>query len=140
MRKAKCACGDVSLELDGEPDAIVACHCLECQRRTGAPFGVGVYYPLGAVRMHGETRVFTRGTDSGRVLTNYFCVRCGSTAYWFTDKHPDRVGVAFGMIEGDPLPAPERSVWEQSRHTWVSLDGASERYLQGRQSAPAGTT
>jgi hypothetical protein len=29
------------VEVSADPDAVVACHCGECQRRTGSVFGVG---------------------------------------------------------------------------------------------------
>jgi len=35
-RRAVCSCGQLHLTIDGEPSRISVCHCLECQRRTGA--------------------------------------------------------------------------------------------------------
>jgi len=35
-RRAACNCGQLSLTIEGEPVRISMCHCLECQRRTGA--------------------------------------------------------------------------------------------------------
>jgi hypothetical protein len=35
-RHAACSCGQLHLAIDGEPSRISMCHCLECQRRTGA--------------------------------------------------------------------------------------------------------
>ena len=43
-RTAYCSCGALRLDVSGEPDAVVACHCGECQRRTGSVFDVGAYY------------------------------------------------------------------------------------------------
>ena len=46
MGDARCSCGAVTLSFPEKPSRIVvACHCIDCQRRTGAPFGVGAYYP-----------------------------------------------------------------------------------------------
>ena len=39
-RIAHCCCGSLRAETTGEPAFVAACHCTECQRRTGAPFGV----------------------------------------------------------------------------------------------------
>src|SRR6185312_10578977 len=50
-RVAKCACGGVSATAEGEPAMVSMCNCMECQRRTGSPFGVGVYFPKDAVKM-----------------------------------------------------------------------------------------
>ena len=35
-RRASCSCGQLHLTIEGEPSCISMCHCLECQRRTGA--------------------------------------------------------------------------------------------------------
>ena len=35
-RRAVCSCGQLHLTIEGEPSRISMCHCLECQRRTGA--------------------------------------------------------------------------------------------------------
>ena len=35
-RRAACSCGQLHLTIESEPSRISMCHCLECQRRTGA--------------------------------------------------------------------------------------------------------
>ena len=36
IRHAACSCGQLHLTVEGESARISMCHCLECQRRTGA--------------------------------------------------------------------------------------------------------
>jgi Glutathione-dependent formaldehyde-activating enzyme len=36
IRQATCSCRQLTLTIEGEPARIAMCHCLECQRRTGA--------------------------------------------------------------------------------------------------------
>jgi hypothetical protein len=38
-RRAACSCGQLYLTVEGEPSRVWMCHCLECQRRTGAVIG-----------------------------------------------------------------------------------------------------
>jgi hypothetical protein len=38
-RTAACNCGQLCITCEGEPVRVSMCHCLECQRRTGAVFG-----------------------------------------------------------------------------------------------------
>ena len=40
MRVAACHCGQLRLEVSGEPFAVSICNCLACQRRTGSAFGM----------------------------------------------------------------------------------------------------
>src|SRR5579872_4843411 len=79
MMHAQCSCGAVTLTLPGPSTLVVACHCLECQRRTGAPFGVGAFYPVGAVTIGGTPKEFTRAAASGGKVRYYFCPTCGTT-------------------------------------------------------------
>jgi hypothetical protein len=54
MIEAQCCCGTLVAELPGPTGLVVACHCVECQRRTGAPYSVGAFYPCDRVRMIGD--------------------------------------------------------------------------------------
>lgn len=72
MAKARCACGEIVLTITGTPSATVMCHCKDCQRRTGSPFGVGNYYTPDQVEIAGSPKTYERGTDSGNRLRNFF--------------------------------------------------------------------
>src|SRR5262245_19703419 len=103
---AHCSCGSVKAVATGEPEAVVACHCLECQRRTGSPFGVGAYYPRDRVSVSGPTQAFSRRTDSGETFTSHFCIRCGTTVYWCIEEDASRIGVAVGAFADPEFPGP----------------------------------
>ena len=127
-RTAHCSCGDLRAVATGEPEFVIACHCLECQRRTGSVFGVGAYYPKEQVSTTGEYRSYTRAGASGRNLEFRFCPRCGTTVFWTAEMRPDHVALAVGAM-GDPtFRGPHRSVWETSRHAWVEVGANVERY------------
>src|ERR1043165_4785867 len=115
-RLAQCACGEVKVVTEGEPSAVVACHCLACQRRTGSVMGIGAYWPDDKVKVSGITREFGRPTDLGHVLTARFCPNCGTSVLWSSPRNPGMVGVAVGAFADPAFPAPVRSVWEQSKH------------------------
>ena len=78
--QASCQCGSLTAEIqDGAEPVVVACHCLECQKRSGSPFGTMAYYPEDYVAIAGEVREYARPTDSGNTYTTGFCPSCGST-------------------------------------------------------------
>lgn len=121
-RTARCACGDLRVEATGEPIIVSVCHCLDCQRRSGSPFGAGAFYEKARVRVLGASTPFTRTADSENKATSFFCPRCGSTVYWESEGRPGIVGVAVGAF-GDPgFPAPTRSVYEERKHPFVAFD------------------
>ena len=131
MADARCSCGALSLTLTGPSALVVACHCLDCQRRTGAPFGVGAFYPVDAVAVSGTPREFIRTAASGGTVRSYFCPNCGSTVYWMADRLPSMIGVAVGALADPTYPAPVRSVFERSKHPWVRIEGAVDHLQQG---------
>lgn len=123
MIEARCSCGALSLSLPGPSRLVVACHCLDCQRRTGAPFGVGAFYPVDAVTISGPSNEFVRSAASGGKVRSHFCPDCGSTVYWQADHLPAMIGVAVGAIANPDFQAPIRSVFERSKHGWVQIPG-----------------
>lgn len=130
MIDARCRCGAVALSLPGPIKMVAACHCIDCQRRTGAPFGVGAFYPAEGVTISGAPKEYVRAADSGGKVRSYFCPECGSTVYWKADNLPAMIGVAVGAIADPNFPAPIRSVFEQSKHAWVEIEVAGVEHLQ----------
>jgi hypothetical protein len=120
-RIAHCCCGSLQVEVTGEPMIVAACHCQECQRRTGAPYGVGAYFERTQIRAEGASKVYVRDGQEGRKLRMHFCPECGSTVYWEADRFPEHLGVAVGAFADPSFPAPTNSVWEQTRHPWVDF-------------------
>ena len=85
-RTASCCCGQLRIEVRGEPRGVGVCHCLACQRRTGSVFAA-----LAAFAAPYE--VFGQATDYVRVgdawAKRFQC--------WATGGEPDdlpRVGEA----------------------------------------------
>ncbi len=128
MANAQCSCGALTVALSKPTAVVVACHCLDCQRRTGSPFGLGAYFPAETVTISGRSKEFIRDGGSGGKVRNYFCTNCGSTVYWKLDNAPSIVGVAVGAMADPKYPAPIRSVFEQSKHEWVQISGAVEHF------------
>lgn len=130
MIEARCSCGAVSLLLPGPTKLVAACHCIDCQRRTGAPFGVGAFYPVEAVTISGAPKGYVRAAASGGEVRFYFCPDCGSTVYWKAGNLPAMIGVAVGAIADPDFPAPVRSVFEQSKHAWVEIGGSGVEHFE----------
>lgn len=133
-KTAQCGCGALRVEVSGEPDAVVACHCTDCQRRTGSVLGVGAYYPKAQVKASGEYKTYVRETAAGRKFHQNFCPTCGSTVFFVGEIMPDSIGVAVGAFADKDFPLPMRSVWEQSRHAWVGLPPGLQHFPRGRDS------
>ena len=68
-RRASCSCGQLQLTVRGDPVLVAACHCLECQRRTGSAFGVQAFYPQEQVEpAKGVVKLLQYGLGEGQAI------------------------------------------------------------------------
>lgn len=131
--KAECQCGQLTVELPGPTPAVVACHCIACQRRSGSPFGLMAYYGADQLTINGEARRYERPTDEGNTFETFFCPTCGSTVYARAGKHPTMIGIPVGTIANPEFQRPVRSVWEQTMHRWITVPGEVQHFPKGRE-------
>lgn len=129
--QAGCQCKQLTMELPARPLLTIACHCVACQKRTGAVFGVLAYYRADQVASDGEAKIYIRKSDEGNDVETFFCPVCGSTVYLKLAKQPGLVGVALGAIADPTFTAPAWSVWEQSKHHWINMPSGMQNFLQG---------
>lgn len=130
---ARCACGALQASVEGDP-IVVACNCTECQRRTGSVFGVTAYFPRTQVKVSGPSKLFIRGTDSGRKLANRFCPNCGTTVILEPENRPDDLGVTVGCFADPAFPKPARVVWARHKHHWIQFPDDIPTLEAGRPS------
>ena len=103
-RRAACSCGQLHLTIEGEPSRISMCHCLECQRRTGAVISNQARFRREQVTFAGKATAWMRTAESGNALTFHFCPTCGSTVYWEGEGFPGYVAVAISTFADQIFP------------------------------------
>ena len=84
-RTATCRCGQLQAKCTGKPVRVSACHCLECQKRSGSAFAVQARWADHNVEFKGEFHTWERIADSGHKATYQFCPICGVT---LATEHP----------------------------------------------------
>ena len=121
-REAACSCGQLRVQVEGEPVRISVCHCLACQRRSGAPFAMQARFPKEAAAVSGDHTTYTRIADGdGFEREFHFCATCGGTVFYTTSEEPDRIAVAVGAFADPSFPPPGSSHHEMRKHPWVRL-------------------
>jgi hypothetical protein len=123
-RRASCSCGQLTVEVKGDPVRVSICHCLACQRRTGSAFGMQARWPREQVRIEGDATEYVRISDEGEERSSFFCPHCGATVYYWTD--PEHIAVPVGAFADPNFSAPRVSVWEKRMHPWVGLPDGIE--------------
>jgi hypothetical protein len=127
-RTAACSCGQLRIEVEGEPRGVGLCHCLACQRRTGSVFATLASFAA-PYRVFGEVREYVRTGDQGARFTFRFCPVCGTNLFHTEEGYEHRsVGVAVGCFADPDFPPPRVSVYDCRRHPWVQLPVGVKAY------------
>lgn len=120
-RTAACSCGQLSIEVEGEPRGVGLCHCLACQRRTGSVFAALASFAA-PYKVTGVATEYVRVGDQGARFRFRFCPVCGTTVFHTEEGYEaSSVGVAVGAFADPTFPPPQVSVYDSRRHPWVTL-------------------
>jgi hypothetical protein len=126
-RTASCSCGQLRIQVEGEPRIVGVCHCRACQRRTGSVFAAlaGFSAPF---NVSGTATEYVRVGDQGARFRFRFCPVCGTNVF-HTEEGEDRsVSVAVGAFADPGFPAPRVSVYDSRRHPWVRLPAGTKTF------------
>lgn len=88
--KGECFCGEVKIEVSGEPEGMGYCHCRSCRSWSAGPVNAFTLWKPENVRVvsgSGKLRVFKKTPKSERA----YCKKCGGHVM---TKHP-----SFGLID-----------------------------------------
>lgn len=127
-REAHCSCGALRVTVEGEPVRVSICHCLACQRRTGALFSAQARFARAKARISGVSREFVRRGDSGGLLRFHFCPDCGATVHYQLDAQPDLIAIPVGAFADPDFPPAWISVYESRRHAWLERPPTREHH------------
>lgn len=119
--RASCLCGQVVLELIGEPVTTSHCHCRMCQKQHGAAYASYARFRRDQLHyLSGEASV--RDYPSSGEVVRRFCGDCGSNLEWFSS--PEWVAVPLGLFD---------SAFEQSITRELHLESVAQWGLRPDQ-------
>jgi hypothetical protein len=127
-REAACHCGQLRLEVSGEPFAVSICNCLACQRRTGSAFGMQAGFDKEQVQVEGRFDDYSRISDEADRKEHifHFCPECGSQVFYTEPTEPDLIVVSIGSFADPAFPPPTESGYDSRRHPWIRLPDTVE--------------
>jgi hypothetical protein len=125
-REAACHCGQLHLEVEGDPFWVSICNCLACQRRTGSAFGMQAAFKPDQVSVAGRLSDYARVSDEADSKEHvfHFCPDCGSTVFY---REPDVTVVMVGSFADPSFPPPVESGYDHRRHPWIGLPDSIQR-------------
>jgi hypothetical protein len=126
-RTAACSCGQLSVQVEGEPRGVGVCHCLACQRRTGSVFAALASFSA-PFKVIGKATEYLRVGDQGAQFLFRFCPVCGTSVFHTEVGYDKSVSVAVGAFADPQFSAPQVSVYDCRRHPWVVLPENIKRF------------
>ncbi|MFM5923066.1 MAG: GFA family protein [Novosphingobium sp.] len=115
-----CHCGEIAWEAEIDPQAVLVCHCTDCQVLSGGAFRWGTLIAREAFVLKRGTPKFYRKTgSSGAKRDLAFCGDCGTSLYGTQADHPTTYSLRLsGARQARELP-PKMQMWTQSQLDWV---------------------
>ena len=124
----QCHCGKITYEAEIDPEAVVICHCTDCQTLSGTAFRTVVMAKKeGFTLLTGEPRVYIKTAESGNKRAQTFCADCGTPLWASTPTDPQVYGLRVGTLRQRNELKPRRQVWARSAQGWLSELGSMPR-------------
>jgi hypothetical protein len=125
-----CLCGAVRFEARGAPIGVNHCHCVQCQRVSGAALLTWATWPRASVRI---VRGAAADYESSPGVKRSFCARCGSTLFWRREGgRPEELDIAAGTLDQADALAPLDHIFVKSRRRWMPLCDGLPAYTESR--------
>ena len=116
-----CLCGAVTFEYDGEPAAMINCHCSRCRRAMSAAHATMVMVGHEAFRwLSGDDNVVNYKMPEAKVKGTAFCRTCGSQVPRRRD--PENMQIPAGSLDDDPKARARANIFTASKAAWSVVD------------------
>ena len=133
----RCACGETTLKIDGEPAAIRQCWCRQCQQiAAGGPTN-NAMFKTADVSLEGPLSSATWAAASGNTLTFHFCTACGTPVYAQSSARPQFMTVRLGMLDEPHGLRPAMAIWTEEAPAWAHIDPALKAFPRQPPPPPA---
>lgn len=124
MWTGRCLCGACAFTIAGDPIVVAHCHCLDCQRLSGAGHTTGAMFAEAGVTITGEPATYELTSDAGNTVTRLFCGACGSPLFGKNTGMPGVMTVSAGALDAPDGLAPQVVVFARTRRAWDVMDPA----------------
>ena len=117
-----CLCGEIRYVLKGEPLTLYACHCADCQRRTGTAFAMCLVVNRASLEVtKGTPAMFAVKMDDGRTKTGQVCTKCNTRLWGDPVKAPGISIVQPGTLDDASWLRPVAHIWTRSAQPWFQF-------------------
>jgi hypothetical protein len=122
MLTGRCLCGTLSYEIVGDPVVVAHCHCLDCQKLSGAGHTTGAMFSEEGVTIFGDPARYSMKSEGGATVTRLFCATCGSPLFGKNTGMPGVMTVTLGTLDSSDDLIPQVAIFTRSRRAWDMPD------------------
>jgi hypothetical protein len=126
-----CLCGAIRYQTSADPQAVIACHCSNCRKQSGAAFSFNLLFKASDYSQTGESKIFADTGDSGKHVFRHFCGDCGSPINSQAEMMPGHVIVKAGTADEPGAWTPGIEVYCDSALAWVPALPDTKRVAKG---------
>lgn len=117
-----CLCGAVRYSLkEGFRFLPYACHCMDCQSRTGSAFSEHMLFSKQDLEIDGELDQGVVTQPSGAVSSIWGCAVCKARIFAENDKRPGFASLRCGTLDRSSEVVPAAHLWVRSKQSWVEI-------------------
>lgn len=115
----RCLCEAIHFRVTEEPLTIYACHCTDCQKRSGSAFGLSMWVNRTAIEVtKGEVTLHKSTSADGKQRLAKICGQCGVRMWSEPPKYPDYAIIRPGILDDRSWVRPIAHIWTRSAQPW----------------------
>jgi hypothetical protein len=127
--QGQCLCGVIRYRITGEPITHYACHCTDCQRRTGSAFALSMVVRREHLEvLRGEPTAYFAKLPDGRVKQGRMCGQCGSRLWGEPAARPQLVVIQPGTLDQPAGLVPALHLWTREAQPWLVFPPGAKLY------------
>lgn len=129
-RTGACECGGARYSIAGDVALhVYACHCLNCQTRSGSAFALHAILPATAFTEPADTLSHRRQSD-GIEFEEVFCAHCFTRLFNRNSAMPGVIFLRAGTLSGSDALRPMAHIWTSRKQDWIALPQGIAQFPQ----------
>lgn len=125
----RCFCEAVQYRITQVPLTLYACHCTDCQKRSGSAFGLSLWVNRPAIEVtHGDAALQISSGHDDRLRHDRVCLQCNTRLGSEPESLPQLAVVRPGTLDNTSWLRPVAHVWTKSAQPWFEFPEGVVRY------------
>lgn len=128
-----CLCGAIRYQVGAPMKNIIACHCANCRKASGAGASHNILLKTSDLAFTaGTPKRYVDTADSGNALYRFFCAECGSSIYSQRSTMPEMLVLKAGSLDDASGLSIGMHIWTDSALPWMHRDPAVDQHPKNR--------